>query len=98
MRTFTAVLAQMYERQAIGTQIPEEKAANHILEEFDIDTTVYDKDELAEEKKELQVRVEQLEGEKRDLQNKLEEARAKTASIKPATIPERSDEGHSPKP
>ena len=46
MRTFTVVLAQMYEKQAIGTPIPEDKAANHILEEFDIDNIISQIEEI----------------------------------------------------
>ena len=43
------------------------KAADHIAEEFEIDTTVYDKDELARENEELKPKITQLEATKRDL-------------------------------
>ena len=65
MRSFTIVLAQMYERQ--GLTIPVNKAADHIAEEFEIDTTVYDKDELARENEELKPKVAMLEATRRDL-------------------------------
>ena len=55
----------MYEKQ--GLTIPVNKAADHIAEEFEIDTTVYDKDELARENEELKPKIVQLEAVKRDL-------------------------------
>ena len=60
MRNFTFVLAQMYEQKAVGVPIPMNKAADHVLEEFEIDNTVYDKDELAAENAELKPKIKQL--------------------------------------
>ena len=71
MRSFTIVLAQMYEKQ--GLTIPVNKAADHIAEEFEIDTTVYDKDELARENEELKPKIVQLEATKRDLQQQIKD-------------------------
>ena len=71
MRNFTLVLAQMYEKQ--GLTIPVNKAADHIAEEFEIDTTVYDKDELARENEELKPKITQLEATKRDLAKQLKD-------------------------
>ena len=65
MRDFTHVLASMYEKQ--GLTIPVNKAADHIAEEFEIDTTVYDKDELIRENEELKPKITMLEATKRDL-------------------------------
>ena len=65
MRDFTIVLARMYEKE--GLNIPVNKAADHITEEFGIDTTVYDKDELARENEELKPKITVLEATKRDL-------------------------------
>ena len=73
MRLFTFVLAQMYEKQAMNSGIPVSKAKEHIEEEFEIDTTVYDKDELIQENAELRPKVTQLEAEKRDLIKQLKE-------------------------
>ena len=47
--------------------IPVNKAADHLAEEFEIDTTVYDKDELARENEELKPKVAMLEATRRDL-------------------------------
>ena len=58
MRNFTVVLAQMYEKK--GLTIPPQKAADHILDEFEIDTTVYDREELQKEEDELKPKVAEL--------------------------------------
>ena len=65
MQLFTNVLAQMYEKK--GLTIPQHKAADHIMEEFEIDTTEYDKDELAREIEELKPCIRDLEAEKQQL-------------------------------
>jgi len=69
MRHFTFVLAQMYEKK--GLTIPINKASDHLMEEFEIDTTVYDKDDLIREIEEIRPKVKSLELEKRDLVNQL---------------------------
>lgn len=71
MRHFTFVLAQMYEKK--GLTIPVSKASDHIMEELEIDTTVYDKDELIREIEELRPKVKSLEAEKQELMNQLRE-------------------------
>ena len=55
MRHFTFILAQMYEKK--GLTIPVNKASDHIMEELEIDTTVYDKDELIREIEDLRPKI-----------------------------------------
>lgn len=74
MRTFTYVLAQMYEKN--GLSIPTEKASDHVLDEFEIDTTVYDKEELQRERDELRPTVKKLENEYNQLLKQLKELRS----------------------
>ena len=69
MRHFTFVLAQMYEKK--GLTIPINKASDHLMEEFEIDTTVYDKDDLIREIEEIRPKVKSLELEKKDLVSQL---------------------------
>ena len=75
MRNFTFVLSQMYEKQAIGVPIAQNKAADHVLEEFEIDTTVYDKDELVAENADLKPKIKQLEKIKQDLLSQVKQLR-----------------------
>ena len=51
------------------------KAADHVLDEFEVDTTVYDKDELARENEELRPKVAELAAIERDLRLQLKEMR-----------------------
>ena len=51
------------------------KAADHVLDEFGVDTTVYDKDELARENEELRTKVTELAAIERDLRLQLKEMR-----------------------
>ena len=69
MRTFTLVLAQMYEKK--GLTIPVNKASDCILEEFEIDNTVYDKEDLIRENDELKPKVSALVEEKKALYEQL---------------------------
>ena len=71
MRTFTFVLAQMYEKK--GLSIPVNKASDHLLEEFEIDNTVYDKEDLMRENEELRPKVDALKAEKKILMDQLKE-------------------------
>lgn len=59
MRTFTFVLAQMYEKQ--GLQMSHQKAHDHVLEELEV--PVIDRDELQRETDELKPTVAKLEQE-----------------------------------
>ena len=65
----------MYEKN--GLSIPTEKASDHVLDEFEIDTTVYDKEELQRERDELRPTVKKLENEYNQLLNQLKELRSK---------------------
>lgn len=81
------------------------KASDHIMEELDIDTTVYDKEELAREIEELRPKVKSLEAEKRELEGQLKELRLKrlqkqkiVAQPVPTVIFEQIEEASSPTP
>ena len=64
----------MYEKN--GLSIPTDKASDHVLDEFEIDTTVYDKEELQRERDELRPTVQKLEQEYKQLLKQLNELRA----------------------
>ena len=51
MRIFTQLLSQQYEKH--GTSLAPQKAIDLMMEELEVDTTVYDKDELAAENAEI---------------------------------------------
>ena len=60
--------------------IAQNKAADHVLEEFEIDSTVYDKDELIAENAELKPKIKQLEKIKQDLLNQVKQLRDERVS------------------
>ena len=59
----------MYEKK--GLSIPVNKASDYVLDEFEIDNTVYDKEDLIRENEELKPRVEALKAEKKALSEQL---------------------------
>ena len=75
MRIFTAVLANMYEKN--GLTIPSNQAYDKLLNEFEIDTTDVQKQKLRAENERLQAEINLLKDEKDSLTMLLSNERKK---------------------
>ena len=92
MRLFTIVLAQMYEKNGLSVKNP----ADHILDEFEVDTTVIDKDELQREVEENRAAIPTLEAEMRTLKQQVKQMKEERMARMRTPIAEEQEDLASP--